>query len=80
MSIGKRREGWQWTDGSPYEYDQWMPWAKTEPNDNEYVMRIKNGMWTGKNDDIIVRYVCKQSKFIYIIYSYCVMNLVLCKI
>ncbi len=78
MSLNKRRQGWQWTDGSPYEYDQWTLWAQKEPNVNEDVMRINNGMWAAKKDDTYLRYVCKQSTFTYIIYSYHVKNLVRC--
>ena len=41
-----RREGWKWTDDTPYDHTVYQEWHPDEPNnENEECVRMRLGKW-----------------------------------
>ena len=54
------KEGWQWLDGTEYEWQNWLP---GDPNGDHGVARMINtGEWGDQAKGKLFKYICRRNQ------------------
>ena len=54
------KEGWQWLDGTEYDWQNWLP---RDPNGDNSVARMKNtGEWADEKKSKQFKYICRRNQ------------------
>ena len=58
----KSKEGWQWLDGTEYDWQNWLP---GDPNGNYGVARMRStGEWADQAKSKLFKYICRRNQLV----------------